>query len=336
MQADQTWRTLFHPFEVGDLPVPGPSERVLFLGARPGFRLPDGFGAELTCVQGFRPDFLMLKRQGRAVVPEPDGDNYDVVLVQGSKHRGQNEGWIAEALMRAKAGGLIVVAASKKDGADSLRKRMTNQLAVQNHAAKHHGTVFWLQAGRQTMPLPEPVLVDNRFQTRPGMFSHGHADAGSQFLAEHLPADLKGDVADFCAGWGYLAAALETRDPIRSIDLYEADHAALEAAKEALAGSRRPFSFFWHDLASETVTRRYDAIVMNPPFHASSQKAEPDLGATMIRAAALALKGHGRLVLVANRALPYERALAGVFAASGETARNDTFKVLWGAGPRTR
>ena len=36
-------KTLFHPFEAGMLPMPAAGGRVLFLGAEPGFRLPDGF-----------------------------------------------------------------------------------------------------------------------------------------------------------------------------------------------------------------------------------------------------------------------------------------------------
>jgi 16S rRNA (guanine1207-N2)-methyltransferase len=34
-------------------------------------------------------------------------------------------------------------------------------------------------------------------------------------------------------------------------------------------------------------------------------------------------------LLVANRGLPYEPALAGNFKESGETCRNARFKVLW-------
>lgn len=334
--TDDASRTLFYPFETGLLDAPGKSERVLFLGARPGFRLPDGFDAAITCVQGFRPDYLALQKQARTVVAEPEGEGYDLALVLGSKHRGQNEMWIAEALARVKPGGLVVVAATKKDGADSLRKRVGELLGIDDHVAKHHGTAFWLRVDGRTLPPVEPVLVDGRFRTMPGMFSHGHADDGSIFLAQNLPTDLKGDVADFCAGWGYLSAALEGRERVRGIDLYEADHAALEAARKALAGTQKPVEFFWTDLAGEKVAKRYDAIVMNPPFHAGGQKAEPEIGATMIRAAAVALKGSGRLFVVANRALPYERALSGVFAATGEVARDESFKILWGAGPRTR
>ena len=44
-----------------------------------------------------------------------------------------------------------------------------------------------------------------------GIFSADHIDPGSALLAEHLPKNLRGRVADLGAGWGFLSrAALET------------------------------------------------------------------------------------------------------------------------------
>jgi 16S rRNA (guanine1207-N2)-methyltransferase len=270
-----------------------------------------------------------------SVVPAPQGEGYDLALVLGSKHRGQNEGWIAEAQKRVKPSGLIVVAASKKDGGDSLRKRLAELTGIEDHAAKHHGVVFWLR--NDAAPLPQPAdTVIGPFRTRPGMFSHDHADPGSEFLLASLPADLKGEVADFCAGWGYLAGDLVSRERVTGVDLYEADHASLEAAKVALSGAAKPMGFFWQDLVGEPVDKVYDAVVMNPPFHAGGHAAEPDLGSGIIRAAANALKGKGRLFLVANRGLPYERALTAMFGQTGELARNEDYKILWAAEPQTR
>ena len=114
------------------------------------------------------------------------------------------------------------------------------------------------------------------------------------------------------------------------VDLYEADRASLDAATAnmaALAPDRTSESH-WIDLASEPVARRYDAIVMNPPFH-TGRAAEPALGEAMLRAAAAALRPGGRLFLVANRGLPYEAVLRGSFSSMGEMVRGSTFKVLW-------
>jgi 16S rRNA (guanine1207-N2)-methyltransferase len=169
------------------------------------------------------------------------------------------------------------------------------------------------------------------FETAPGGFSHNGVDPGSQFLLASLPDDLSGAVADFGAGWGYLAAGIAgTLGRVSAIDLYEAHYPSLEAARRNLARGAAgvPCEFFWHDLLSEPVTRRYDIVVMNPPFH-RGRAAEPAIGSAMIRSAARALKTGGRLFMVANRPLPYEPVLASAFAAHGEIVRNARFKVLW-------
>jgi 16S rRNA (guanine1207-N2)-methyltransferase len=150
-------------------------------------------------------------------------------------------------------------------------------------------------------------------------------------LADHLPGDIFGTVADFGAGWGYLAGELLSRHGgVSRMDLYEADFEALEAARKNLAFVRGgvDVGFFWADLLAEPVGRRYDFIVMNPPFH-SGRAAEPAIGQGLVLAAARALKSGGRLYLVANRQLPYERVLAEEFREAGETARDARYKVLW-------
>ncbi len=50
----------------------------------------------------------------------------------------------------------------------------------------------------------------------------------------------------------------------------------------------------------------------------------------MIRMAARSLKQGGRLMMVANRGLPYEPVMNELFREWGETCRNARFKVLWG------
>jgi 16S rRNA (guanine1207-N2)-methyltransferase len=328
--------TLLHPLATGLVDWPGKGARVLFLGAQGGFLVGEiPKDVALTCVQGFRPQFRALMAAGYSVVPLPEGESYDASLILCGRHRGQNESWIAQAVARSKPGALILVAGGKEDGTASLRKRLTGIVTMDGGVSKYHGVAFWFRRP----PEPAGALsafgkgaevqsIDGRFAAAPGMFSHDRVDAGSRLLAEHLPGDLSGKVADFCAGWGYLGWEVLQRCPkVKSLDLYEADFASLEAAKANLSGAVVPVRSFWHDLDAESVGERYDAIVMNPPFHAD-RKADPLLGQAMIKAAAGALKSGGRLFLVANRQLPYERALAGHFASFEQVADAHGFKVI--------
>ncbi|SJM28863.1 class I SAM-dependent methyltransferase [Mesorhizobium delmotii] len=326
-------KTLFHPFEAEAVSPPRKGERVLFLGAEPGFRLPAGFDAALHLVQGFRPHFRTLQGSGFTVTPRLEGGGFDAALVLAGRHRGQNELRIAEAIERVRPGRSIIVAGAKDDGIASLRKRIGELVPLDGHLPKHHGIAFWFHrpadaAVAAALRAANPtLLLEGRFRTAPGMFSFDKIDTGSKLLVDNLPGDLRGSVADFCAGWGYVAAEVAARSPgISALDLYEAEFDTLEAAKGNIGNTAAEPGFFWIDLLSEPVERRYDAIVMNPPFH-RSRAAEPEIGAGMIRAAAKALKPGGRLFMVANRQLPYEPVLAAAFSSHAEIARDGMFKV---------
>ncbi|EKF19449.1 class I SAM-dependent methyltransferase [Nitratireductor pacificus] len=333
---DAPLATLLFPFERGLVDPPRDEDRVLFLGAPGGLLLPADFAGQLSAVQGFRPDYLALQQAGFAVSPEPQGESYDLALVLLGRHRRENELLLAQALRRTRPGALIAAACAKKDGGGSVRKRMAGLLPLEDHASKHHGVVFWLRRPESLEPGLVAELADggdaaDGFATAAGGFSDDGVDPGSALLVECLPDDLSGRVADFAAGWGYLSVAAAGRaSDVKSIDLYEAHHASLEAARRNMAAGapQMPVRFFWHDLLGEPVDERYDVILMNPPFH-RSRAAEPDMGHGMIAAAAKALKPRGRLFLVANRQLPYEESLQKHFAAQGELRRDTVFKVLW-------
>lgn len=330
-------KTLFHPFETGVIDPPGEGERVLFLGAEAGYRLPEGFGASIAAVQPLRPLYRALEAMRADVAPVVAGEDYDVALILCGKHKGENEDRIAEALKRTRDGAVIVVAGGKEDGIQSLRKRIAKFEWDGDHLPKYHGVAFWFTRPDDVTDAVQklakvPVRVDGLFEASPGMFSHDRIDAGSELLASRLPRDFSGHAADFGAGWGYLAVKLAEASPgTKGIDLFEADHDALEAARVNMMANapRMPARFYWFDLTSEDPRDKYDLIVMNPPFH-ESHAAEPALGVAIIKAAHKALKQGGKVMLVANRGLQYEQVLAETFKEYGETCRNARFKVLWG------
>ncbi len=330
-------KTLYHPFAAGLLDLPGEGQRFLFLNAEAGQRLPEGFAAGIEAVQPLRPLYRALEAARAQVTPTVAGEGYDGALVLCGKHKGANENNIAEALKRVRAGGTIVIAGGKEDGIQSLRKRIDRFGFGGDHAPKYHGVAFWFT---RPADVAEPVQalsaravrVEGRFTAAPGMFSHDRIDEGSELLATRIPEDFRGHAADFGAGWGYLSVLLAERAPgLKGIDLFEADYNALEAAKENMAENCPdvPTRFYWQDLTAEQPRDHYDLIVMNPPFH-EGHAADHGLGAGMIRMAATSLKAGGRLLLVANRGLPYEPVLKEAFKESGEVCRNARFKVLWG------
>jgi len=302
-------QTLFLPFDQGILDIPAEGQSFLGCGLSADRRLEDEWKQALTFLQPWRPDWLALEKEGFKAVARLDEERrFAGGLLLLGKHRGRNEAWFAELLARVEPGGWIAVSGDKKLGIDSFRKWVGNIAEISDRMSKNHAVVFWLRRPADLTDdfiaalKPLAANIDDMFQTEPGMFSHGVIDKGSALLVPHMEKIVFGNVADLGAGWGYLAAqCLKYADRIKAIDLYEADFEALEAARGNLErlGPSVPISFNWFDVTSEKLTGIYDTVV--------------SLGQAFIAATASRLKTGGRLLMVANRQLPYETTLKGLF-----------------------
>ncbi len=331
---DGAFKTLFLPFENGDLPFPAEGARFLFFNAAAPPVLEQKWQDSLECVQGFRTDFLTLQRAGYQVTPERRAGQFSGALVLLGKHRELNRASIYAALERTLPGGPVLVAGAKTTGIQAMRKELIEPLPIEQTLSKNHAQVFWCLRPESWVSPPlaaqQTISADGMsFVTAPGMFSHKHADAGSLLLARHL-GEVKGRAADFGAGWGYLSAMLLKHAPgATALDVFEADYASLQAAKTNLGAwsAQTPTAFHWHDLLAEPVQTLYDTIIMNPPFHAG-RSAEATIGQRMIAAAAKALKPGGRLLMVANRELPYEDTLQRAFRRFERIDEDRQYKVI--------
>jgi 16S rRNA (guanine1207-N2)-methyltransferase len=256
----------------------------------------------------------------------------DLALVRLGRSRVRNLAAIAEGTLRLAAGGTLIAAGANQLGAAG-HARLAG---ARDSIAGFHGRAFWFarEAAPQAATLAAwragvaltAVPPDGRIGA-PGAFAWDRVDTGSELLAAHLPAAIAGRVADLGAGWGFLSLRLGATSPrIETLDLYEADHASLAAARANLnhvAAAR----FHWHDVATGLPHGPYDTIVSNPPFH-DDRGADVAVGLGFIRAAARALRPGGTLWLVANRRLPYEAALRAEFAQSALVDARDGYKVI--------
>lgn len=280
-----------------------------------------------TIAHGFKPAHDAWAAAGYPVVPVAEG-RFDGAYVAVPRARDLARQLVARAMALVAPGGLIVIDGAKTDGVESLLKSLKQLVTLAGSVSKDHGKVFWFPCPGE-MPATcrdwlAPQSHADGFRTAPGVFSADAIDAGSALLAGHLP-DLAGRVADLGAGWGYLSArALAKSDRIVTLDLVEAEWAALEAARGNITDARA--AFHWADALS-FVAPPYDVILSNPPFH-PARKADPALGQGFIRAAARLLKPDGTLALVANRHLPYEHVLSDCFAEVATRADAAGFKVI--------
>ena len=339
---DHALDALLHPFDAGLLPWP--AQGVLFLRAREGAALHARGLRGIAVTQPFKPEADRLQGVGADVFDEAalPAAAFPLVLVLPPRQREEARALLARACAAVAPGGRVVMAVANDEGAKSREADLRQLAGSVATASKHHCRVCWTAPGAafeaallaqwQGADAPRwqasTAVPGGRFRTRPGVFAWDRVDAASAMLAEALPNDLGGRVADFGAGWGYLSMQVLARCPkVASLDLYEADARALALAEANLADAPVPVTCHWHDVAAG-VAERFDAIVCNPPFHALGRGDRPDIGRAFIATAASALKPGGRLWLVANRHLPYEHALGEGFAQVSTLAQNAGFKIV--------
>ncbi len=118
---------------------------------------------------------------------------------------------------------------------------------------------------------------------------------------------------------------------MRSLDLVEAEAAALECARRNVTDPRA--AFHWADATRFHPSAPVDAVVCNPPFH-TGRSADPALGAAFIRNAAAMLQPHGHLWLVANRHLPYGPVLSDCFREVEDLGGDGSFRVIRAGRPQ--
>ncbi|UWX03914.1 class I SAM-dependent methyltransferase [Pseudoxanthomonas sp. NC8] len=338
---DDPLRAPVLPFDSGVLPWPAHGD-IAFLRARDGWPLRQFPLERMRCEQGFKPLADGLRQAGLDVQPQLEGEaEASLVLVLPPRQRDEAQALLARAVELAAPGARVVAAVANDEGAKSREKDLQQLAGLAGTLTKFHCRVFWtpplpgaqdaaLLARWQQADAPRPIL-DGRFSSRPGVFAWDRIDPASALLAAHLPGDLAGRGADLGAGWGYLTAEVLDRCPgVTALDLYEAEARALELARGNLAAhaARVALFFHWHDVTGGLTEGGYDFIVSNPPFHAHDRGDRPELGQRFIEVAAQSLRRGGRLLLVANRHLPYEATLAATFATQRVLAEGGGFKVI--------
>lgn len=339
--GDPALPTLLLPFTLGHLSWPTTGS-ALFLRARAGSALREVAGPGLVCEQSYKPAADALVRDGWTMRPpdDPDTPRFALVLVLPPRQRQEARALLARAVDCCAPGGVIVACMVNDEGARSGESDLKSLAGLAGSLSKHHCRVYWTRADASKCDTAllaawregdaaRPIL-DGRFVSRPGVFAWDRIDPASALLASHLPDTLAGRAADLGCGYGYLAAELLQRSPgITELDLYEAEGRALDLARRNLSSwaARVALDFRWHDVTAG-LTRQYDVIITNPPFHAQGSLDRPDIGRAFIASAATALRPGGRLWLVANRHLPYESVLDARFGTVRIVTQAQGYKII--------
>lgn len=332
-------QALFFPFETGALPAASAEARILFINGEVCAGIEALRGSRLMVQQYFRPYVDELRQAGYDAVPEvPDGEIFDMVLLSAPRQHTECLHAMATGLRVLKPGGTFIAAGANDAGGKRLG-RDAHKLGLEvREESKHRARVIWGVKSMHgdygeafTAGDYQPVC-GGQYISRPGIFCWDRIDTGSALLASALPdGGFVGRVADFGCGYGYLALHLLTHNREMS-DLYciDADARAIEACRRNITG--RPFKarihYRWADITSDAdMPEGFDAIVMNPPFHEGKEML-PGAGVAFIEEATHDLLPGGKLWMVANAHLPYEKPLSRLFVDYKKLKEENGYKVF--------
>ena len=183
------------------------------------------------------------------------------------------------------------------------------------------------------MKFITPKRNTDGFVTTAGIFSKNRVDPASRFLADHFNQKIRGSVADLGAGWGYLSfMALHKSTWITDITLYEDNFNAIENAKINIDNKKAKFE--WTDITTNIrLERKFDAIICNPPFH-TGRKTAVNLGISFLIISSKMLKKSGRLWLVLNNHIPYEKELTRIFKNFYVLKETKSYKIVIAERPK--
>lgn len=309
---------------------------------------PGLFPADRTlCWEWWAQGAAACTAAGYATVPDPvtgairaDEDADDgpaAILVALPAQRDHALGLLAAAHEVLRPGGLLVVAGGNDSGGRRLADDLGPHVDTLHTTAKYKSRIVWYrkQAGA-AMPeswrdgVTPRVHPGHGLWSVPGIFSWDRIDPASALLIPHIPEDQTGVFVDAGCGYGAITLAIARRNP------QAARIIAIDADARALAMCRRNvedvpaaarIETLWADFTAGKDGRIADFVVMNPPFHHGKHESIV-LGQGFIARAAAILRPGGRLLMVANVHLPYERTLHEHFRDIDRLHETGGFKIF--------
>lgn len=276
----------------------------------------------------------------------PTGEiEYDTAIVFVPKGRDFGRAQMWSAMNALKEGGDLYLVGPNKAGAKSLIKdaiEVFGDCQVLDYKKSHRVAVTRKNKTQYDYPadwgdIPtekkfitlETAIGTIEVATQAGVFSWKELDDGTKFLLEDL--GLRDDAKtalDVGCGYGVIGALLASK--IEHVTLTDNNLLAISCAKATLKHNNIDNAeVIASDVFSELGDATFDLIISNPPFHRGFD-LNTNVPHKLMGQAPNYLTQGGRLLLVANEFLKYDRVMAENFKQTGVRARNTKFKVLEG------
>lgn len=284
-----------------------------------------------------------------SVYPDPARHGpADVALLELAKGREANRAWLWTAAQSVRPGGSLYLAGANAAGAKSALKdaeALLGAVPVLGHKGGHR---LALATRPESLALPSawgdtrpwearPIQLARpdrtvTVMTMPGLFSWDELDEGTALLLDYLESGVvRAGMHVLDVGCGYGIVGLEAAQAGAQVTLVDDDLRAVSCARASarLNHLEDRCTVLAGDVTEGVAGQQFDLVLSNPPFHHGVDVAT-GTAQQIVREAREVLRPGGRLVIVANRFLPYHRTIADVFGAVRIVSETSRYYVLEG------
>jgi 16S rRNA (guanine1207-N2)-methyltransferase len=282
----------------------------------------------------------------------PKSNSWDIVLLTIPKERSFARKLLVAACQALKTGGKLLLAGPSKGGAKAVIKdaeRLFGTTIVLGYRDHQRVALCKLET---TIPDPLPkefqqagiaprthhcITIDHpkqslKFETQPGIFSWESLDEGTALLLKNLEVKPNSRVWDVGCGYGVIgiwsAAAGAGLVAMSDVNLIATHIAQKNSVSNQVDGFVKIFPGDGLQSSQESVSRpTFDLIVSNPAFH-QGRRVDKSMADQLIQKAGDHLVHGGRLVIVANHFLNYDRTMRDYFEDVKRIAETSKYHIL--------
>jgi 16S rRNA (guanine1207-N2)-methyltransferase len=258
-------------------------------------------------------------------------EKIDIVIIEITKGRELNRRWLIEGFHLISQNGRIFLSGSNDEGIRSVSddlEALYNKTNVVDY--KKGNRLISANEKRDFLELPDwfsapglspgtwkeiqaPYLPNHMtLSTLPGLFSANLLDRGTCFLLDHVSIKPGEVILDFGCGWGAIGIWAAIRSA-GQVDMIDNNLLAIACAeRNCVRLGLKNVAVFASDNISAVMNKRYDCILSNPPFHIG-RKVDYSITNHFISQSSQVLKKHGKLIIVANSFIRYDRKLQEYF-----------------------
>jgi 16S rRNA (guanine1207-N2)-methyltransferase len=308
----------------------------------------DVFDYSYTALERLRTQIEAQKadnvRIHQSVFPAPDA-RYDIALMAAPKGRDFARAFLWSSFRSLEAGSKLYISGANNGGIKSvladaealfgrnvtLNTKLHHRMGVSVRSLADEEREFPSGWGHdptvtvtREMKTPQGVFT---LATMPGVFSWEHVDDGTRLLLEHAKIPAGATVLDVGCGHGIIGiVAAQTANHVMMVD---DNLLAVRCAQESVQINGVENASVKAGDVYSSVDGKFDLILSNPPFHQDFDVTF-SVAHRIIREAKQHLNAGGRLVIVANAFLSYEKLMAEHLSNIQILAKNSRYLVIEG------